>query len=219
MHSKRLLGYLGILAFLLSLPRGAVAQLASRPADDWNKVLEADSRVSTLKIDEVVAALHLKPGQTVADIGAGPGLFEVQLAKAVSPGGKVYAEDIDAGFFPDIKKKTEAAHVTNVQTVLGKYTDPNLPTKNVDIVFFHDVFHHIEDRAGYLKAVTGYLKRSSRVVIIDYEPEQGPHKGHPELQVTRQQLGAWAAGAHLIQVDDVKLFPDKYFLVYKKSKL
>src|ERR1019366_4514758 len=98
MRFKRFLSCLGVLAFILSLPRVAAKQLAGHPATDWSKTLEADNRVSSLKIDEIVAKLQLKPGETIADIGAGPGLFEVQLAKAVSPNGKVYAEDIDAGF-------------------------------------------------------------------------------------------------------------------------
>lgn len=216
MQFKRFLTFLAILAFTLTLSRVATAQLASRPAADWNKVLDSDSRISGLRVDGVVAALHLKPGQTVADIGAGPGVFEVELAKAVSPGGKVYAEDIDAGFFPEIEKKTGMAHVTNVQTVLGQYTDPALPTRNVDVIFFHDVFHHIADRAGYLKAVKGYLKDSGRVVIIDYDAGQGPHKNQPNLVVSRKQLGTLATKAGLKQVEDVKLFSDKYFLVYSK---
>src|SRR5579883_2205125 len=211
MRNRRFLVSLCLCAFFFTISNRAAAQLASRPADDWTKTLESDTRLSNLKIDQIVANLHLKPGQTVADIGAGSGVFEVPLTKAVSPGGKIYAVDIDAGFFPEIKKKADEAHVTNVQTVLGKYTDPNLPVKTVDMVFFHDVLHHIEDRAGYLKAVAKYLKPSSRVVIIDYEKDQGPHKGHPDLEVSREQLGAWATEAGLKQVDDVKLFPDRYF--------
>lgn len=216
MRFKRFLSCLGVLAFILSLPRVAAKQLAGHPAADWSKTLEADNRVSTLKIGEIVAKLRLKPGETIADIGAGPGLFEVQLAKAVSPNGKVYAEDIDAGFFPEIKKKAMEAHVNNVETVLGQYTDPNLPAKNLDVVFFHDVLHHIQDRAGYLKTVTRYLKGSGRVVVIDFEAGQNPHKDQPDLQVSRQQLAMWAKDAGLKQVEDVKMFPDKYFLVYSK---
>jgi ubiquinone/menaquinone biosynthesis C-methylase UbiE len=216
MRFKRFLSCLGVLAFILSLPRVAAKQLAGHPAADWSKTLEADNRVSTLKIGEIVAKLRLKPGETIADIGAGPGLFEVQLAKAVSPYGKVYAEDIDAGFFPEIKKKAMEAHVNNVETVLGQYTDPNLPAKNLDVVFFHDVLHHIQDRAGYLKTVTRYLKGSGRVVVIDFEAGQNPHKDQPDLQVSRQQLAMWAKDAGLKQVEDVKMFPDKYFLVYSK---
>ena len=216
MRFKRFLSCLGVLAFILSLPRVAAKQLAGHPAADWSKTLEADNRVSSLKIDEIVAKLQLKPGETIADIGAGPGLFEVQLAKAVSPYGKVYAEDIDAGFFPEIKKKAMEAYVNNVETVLGQYTDPNLPAKNLDVVFFHDVLHHIQDRAGYLKTVTRYLKGSGRIVVIDFEAGQSPHKDQPDLQVSRQQLAMWAKDAGLKQVEDVKMFPDKYFLVYSK---
>ena len=216
MHFKRLLGYLGVLTFILSLPQVAAAQLAGRPAEDWTKVLEGNTRVASLKIDETVAKLQLKPGDTIADIGAGSGLFEVPLAKAVSPGGKVYAEEVDAGFFPEIKKKAEEGHVDNVVTVLGKYTDPNLPAKNLDMIFIHDVLHHIQDPGGYLKTAAGYLKGSGRVVVIDYEQGKGPHKDQPDLQITRQQLAVLAKDAGLKQVEDVNLFPDMYFLVYSK---
>jgi ubiquinone/menaquinone biosynthesis C-methylase UbiE len=216
MQNRRVLIFLGLFAFTFSLSQGAAAQLASRPAEEWSKTLESHDRVANLKMDEIVAKLGLKPGDTVADIGAGSGLFEVPLAKAVSPSGKVYAVDIDAGFFPQIKRKADEAHVTNVQAVLGKYTDPNLPAKNIDMVFFHDVLHHIEDRAGYLKAVTGYLKPSGRVVVIDYELGQGPHKDHPELEVSREQLATWMKNAGLKPSEDVKMFPDRYFLVYSK---
>jgi ubiquinone/menaquinone biosynthesis C-methylase UbiE len=216
MRNRRILILLGLFAVTFSLSHGASAQLASRPADDWAKTLESHDRIASLKMDEIVAKLRLTPGQTVADIGAGSGLFEVPLAKAVSPGGKVYAVDIDAGFFPQIKRKADEAHLTNVETVLGKYTDPNLPVRNVDLVFFHDVLHHIQDRAAYLKAVTGYLKPSGRVVVIDYEQGQGPHKAAPELQVSREQLGGWAREAGLKQVEEVKMFPDRYFLAYSK---
>ena len=124
----------------------------------------------------MVAALKLTPGETVADIGAGTGLFEVELARAVSPGGTVYAVDIDDGFFAEIRRKTEAAKVMNVQTVLGEFTDPKLPVRNLDTAFFHDVLHHVEDRAGYLEAVAGYLRPSGRIVVVDYEGGQGPHR-------------------------------------------
>jgi ubiquinone/menaquinone biosynthesis C-methylase UbiE len=169
-----------------------------------------------MKIDEIVTALKLQPGQTVADIGAGSGLLEVPLAKAVGPRGRVYAVEIDAGFFPEIKKRAEAAQVANVETVLGKFTDPALPAKNIDVALFHDVMHHVENRAAYLKSLAGYLAPSGRIVVIDYEGGQGPHSQQPELQVTREQLAAWMKDVGLTQVEDVKLFPDKYFLAFAK---
>jgi ubiquinone/menaquinone biosynthesis C-methylase UbiE len=203
-------------ALALSTPISLAGQLAARPAEEWIKTLDGPARVSKLKINDVVAAMKLQPGQTVADIGAGSGLLTVPLAKAVGARGRVYAVEIDAAFFPEIKKRVNAAGVTNVQTVLGKFTDPALPVKNIDVALFHDVLHHVEDRAGYLKTLSSYLAPAGRIVVVDYEGGQGPHAAQPDLQVTRAQVDGWMNAAGLARVDDVKLFTEKYVLVYAK---
>src|SRR5262245_55240284 len=123
-------------AMVVSRAALGAGQLASRPAEEWTKTLEGPTRVAALKIDDVVASLHLKSGQTVADIGAGPGLLEVPLARAVGPKGRVYAVEIDPAFFPEIMQRAAGAKLTNVQTVLGKFTDPSLPSTNVDLALF-----------------------------------------------------------------------------------
>jgi ubiquinone/menaquinone biosynthesis C-methylase UbiE len=204
------------LAFLALTSAPLAAQLASRPAEEWSKTLDGATRVAALKIDEVVGALRLKPGQTVADIGAGSGLLEVPLAKAVSPGGRVYAVEIDKDFFPTITKRATDAGLTNVQTVLGTFTDPKLPARTIDLALFHDVLHHVEKRAEYLKTLVGYLAPGGRIAVVDYEGGKGPHATQPELQVTREQLSDWMKAAGLIQVDDVKIFADKYVLVFAR---
>src|SRR5262249_5489395 len=107
-----------------------------------------------LKIDEIVTTIALKPDQVVADLGAGTGLFEVPLGKAVAPAGKVYAVEIDKGFLPIIEEKAKQGKLANVRTVLGEFADPKLPAQDVDIEFMHDVLHHVEDRATYLKNAT-----------------------------------------------------------------
>jgi len=201
---------------LLGLTAAASPQLGSRPAEEWIKTLDGPTRVAALKIDEVVAAMKLQPGQTVADIGAGTGLLEAPLAKAVGPGGRVYAVEIDAGFFPSIRKRAADANVTNVETVLGQFGDPKLPVKNVDVALFHDVIHHVEKRADYLRTLAGYLAPRGRIVVVDYEPGKGPHAGQAELEVSRQQLATWLGDAGFHQVDDVKLFAEKYFLVFSR---
>ena len=199
---------------LLTMTTPVSAQLGSRPAEEWIKTLDGPARVAGMKIDEVVAALKLRPGQVVADIGAGTGLLEVPLAKAVGPRGRVYAVEIDAGFFPEIKKRAADAQVPNVETVLGKFTDPALPVKSIDVALFHDVIHHVENRAAYIKTLAGYLAPSGRIVVVDYEGGRGPHRDQPALEVTREQLAGWMKDAGLSQIEDVKMFPDKYFLVF-----
>ena len=208
-------GAISVALLFATAPAGA--QLGSRPAEEWIKTLDGPQRVAAMKIDEVVAALKLQPGQTVADIGAGSGLLVVPLARAVGPQGRVYAVEIDAGFFPEIRKRAAAGNVSNVDTVLGKFTDPALPVKSVDVALFHDVLHHVEHRSAYLKTLAGYIVPSGRIVVIDYEGGQGPHRDQPELEVTRQQLAGWMKDAGFVQVDDVKLFSDKYFLAFARK--
>jgi ubiquinone/menaquinone biosynthesis C-methylase UbiE len=195
----------------------AAGQLAPKSAEDWSERLERPERVASLKIDYVIASLGLKPGQTVADIGAGPGVLSVPLAQAVGAKGKVYAVDIDAGFFPHIQKKAEAAHVMNVKTVLGAASDPKLPAKDVDVALFHDVLHHIEDRAGYLKAIAGYMKPGGRVAIVELPPD-GSHKDEPALIVTKDQVKDWMAAAGFKPVQEYDgLLPAKWFIIYGRS--
>jgi ubiquinone/menaquinone biosynthesis C-methylase UbiE len=204
--------------FLLLTSAGASAQLGSRPADEWIATLDGPQRVASLRIDEVVAAANVRPGQTVADIGAGSGLFSVPLARAAGPKGLVYAVEIDAGFFPQIRKRAAEAGVDNVETVLGKFTDPALPVKTIDVAFFHDVLHHIAERPAYLKTVARYLAPDGRIVVVDYQAGLGPHPGHPELEVSRAQLEAWMSAAGLTKVQSVEMFPDKYFLTFARRR-
>jgi len=214
MHAARRILALALVAGT-SLP--AAAQLSSRPAEEWIKSLDGPKRVAELKIDEVVAAMKLQRGEVVADIGAGSGLLSVPVARAVGPTGRVYAVEIDAGFFPAIKKRADDNGVANVQTVLGEFTDPKLPGKDVDVAFFHDVLHHVQGRAAYLKTLAGYLKPGGRIVVVDFEGGKGPHSSDATLQVPREQLTAWMKEAGLSLVDDVKLFPEKYVLVYRRN--
>ena len=206
------------IALTLALSGNLAAQLASRPVDDWIKVLDTEERLAGLKIAEVVAALKVKPGDVVADLGAGAGPFVVPFAKAVSPKGKVYAVDVDRNFFPHIEKRVKAAAVGNVQMVLGEFTDPKLPSSDVDVAFMHDVLHHIEDRDGYLKAVAKYLEPGARIAIIDYHAAQSPHKDQPNLIVNKEQAAAWLKDAGFKPAEDITLFTEKWFLVYAKGR-
>jgi ubiquinone/menaquinone biosynthesis C-methylase UbiE len=205
-------------ALLATTASLAAGQLGSRPAEEWIKTLDGPTRVASLKIDEVVAAMRLRPGQIVADIGAGTGLLSVPMAKAVGPKGRVYAVEIDAGFFPAIRQRAADARVENIETVLGAFTDPKLPRTGIDVALFHDVLHHVQNRGDYLKALARYLAPSGQIVVVDFEGGQGPHARDPELQAPREALTAWMKAAGLSLVDDVKLFSDKYVLVFRVAR-
>ena len=210
----RILTYL--LVLLVAVTATATAQRASRPADEWIKTLESPERLAALRVADVVARLKLRAGDVVADLGAGSGPFVVPFATAVGPKGKVYAVEIDRDFFPHIQRKAKEAGVSNVQTVAGEFTDPNLPAADVDVAFMHDVLHHIENRPAYIKSLARYLKPGARVAVIDYHAQQSPHQDEPALRVSKEQAAFWLADAGFKPVEDIPLFTDKYFIVYRR---
>lgn len=203
-------------ALFVGLTSPAAGQLASRPAQEWGKVLEQPARMAGLRTDEVIARIGLKAGDVVADLGAGTGVFSVPMAKAVAPGGKVYAVEVDRDYFTAIDGKAREAGLTNVQTVLGEFGDPRLPARDLDVAFFHDVLHHVEDRAGYLKATSGYVKPSGRIVVIDLKADQSPHRDQPGLIINEAQVTGWMKAAGFGKVESIELFPEKFFLVFSR---
>lgn len=191
----------------------AAAQLGGRSAEEWIKTLESANRLKGLKIAETVAALKLKPGQIVADIGAGTGVFSLPLARAVRPGGTLYAVEVDEKLLEYITETATEQGVVNVQPVYAEYDDPLLPAE-VDLAFIHDVLHHIEKRDVYLKNLAGYLKPSGRVAVIDFIPGRGGHRDDGKMQLTKDQVAALMAQAGLKPVQELDLFDEKWFVVY-----
>ena len=207
---------LGALLMLPGLTLVA-AQLGSRTAEEWQGILEREQRVSGLKIEEVVARLGLEPGDQVADIGAGTGVFSGPLARAVAPGGTLYAVEIDQELLDYITDRADRENLTNITTVLGEFEDPKLPSRELDLIFFHDVLHHVEKRQEYLRVAASYLNPGGRIVVIDMikgHPEAG-HRNQPEMQISPDDVKQWMAAAGLRLVEEVDdLFENKFFVAY-----
>jgi ubiquinone/menaquinone biosynthesis C-methylase UbiE len=196
-------------------PQRAAAQLGTRTAEEWIKTLESTNRIQGLKIQETIGALQLKPGLIVADIGAGTGVFTLPLARAVRPGGTVYAVEVDEKLLAHITETAEEQGVANVQPVYGEYHDPLLPVP-VDLAFIHDVLHHIEKRAEYVKNLAKYLKPDGKIAVVEFRPGQGGHRTDEAMQVTQPQAAEWMAAAGLKPVEEIKLFEDKWYVIYGK---
>ena len=189
------------------------AQLGSKPAKEWIKSMERPGRLEKLKTDEVMARLELKPGDLVADVGAGSGVFSWPLARAVGPGGAVYAVEVDPGFLDFVREGAQKRGLGNVLPVLGEFTDPKLPVRNLDLAFFHNVLHHIENRQAYLETLSGYLKPSARIVIIDLI------EGHkePEMKMTLDQVKDWMEAIGYRVTAEYSLFEDRFFAVFSRQ--
>jgi cyclopropane fatty-acyl-phospholipid synthase-like methyltransferase len=200
-------------------PAEAPAQLGSRETREWIQNLERPERIANLKIDQVLPLLKLKPGDKVADIGAGAGAFSLPFAKTVAPSGKVYAVDIDAGLLAYIAEKAKNETIENIETVKGEFSDPKLPARDVDLAFFHDVLHHIENRQAYLKALAGYIKPTGRIALIEMNRDdpRTPHRNSPEMLLSKAEVNNWMAAAGFFPAEEYDLFGNaKWFIVYTR---
>ena len=215
---KRMLVVVAAMVTLPLMPEFSAAQLGGRPAEEWAIVLESGRRMEGLEIENVVRALELERGSVVADIGAGTGIFSVPLASAVGPSGTVLAVEVDAGFLPMIDEKAHSSNVHNVQTVLGEYEDPKLPRNDIQLAFFHDVLHHIQDRQGYIRALDRYMAPGSRVAIVDYNARHPatPHQDEPAMLITPEDVDGWMREAGYLLEEEVELFEEKFYRIYRK---
>ena len=214
-HSVRALFLITLLA--LVGPVDASAQLGPRETKEWIQNLDRPERIAGLKIDEVLAVLKLKPGDNVADIGSGTGAFSLPFAKAVAPSGKVYAVDIDPGLLDYIAQKAKKENVANIQTVKGEFSDPKLPTHDVDLAFFHDVLHHIQNRQAYLKALGTYIKPTGRIALIEMNRDdpKTPHRNNPEMLVSKDEVKSWMAAAGFYPGEEYDVYGNpKWFIIY-----
>ncbi len=194
---------------------------------EWIRRLERPERLAGLKIPEVAACLKLKPGDVVADIGAGTGAFAIPFARAVAPSGRVLAVDIWPELVAYMQDKARAEHVSNVEPILGALDDPRLPENRVDVAFFHDVFHNTNDRQSYLRHLVSSLRPGGRIAIIEQEFDDPIARqwDRPEDRITRDQLRQWMASIGFRQVGEFDLFegannppgtgmPARWFVVY-----
>lgn len=178
-------------------------------------MLDAAERIESMRVPELIDRLGVKKTMVVADVGAGSGVLTGPLALATGPGGVVYASDIDPELLAHITQRAQASRLPNVKTVLGTFTDPQLP-QAVDLALMNDVLHHVADRALYMKNLARHLKKGGRLAIIDFTPAASPHKDKPELVVSQAQVDDWAAAAGLVRTEAFSLYTDRFFVVYTK---
>ncbi len=140
---------------------------------DFIKKFESTNREVYVKRDEIVAALGLKSGMAVADVGAGTGLFTRLFAEKVGPGGKVYAVDVAKSFLAHIARDAAKRGYDQVVTVLATQDSTSLPESSVDLVFLSDVYHHLEKPEKTLASIYRALRPGGGLAVIDFERVEG----------------------------------------------
>jgi len=133
--------------------------------------LDRTSRDQEEAPDRALAFIGIRPGMIVADVGAGTGYMTVRLARLVGPRGKVYANDIQPSMLRVIHDKTESAHLSNVEIVLGSDTDARLPEGAIDLALLVDVYHEFWHPQEMLGSIRRSLKNGGQLVLVEYRKE------------------------------------------------
>jgi arsenite methyltransferase len=187
-------------------------------ANHWAKVFESPERTKWQKPDEVVSALKLQPGQTVIDIGAGTGYFTRRFAKMVAPSGEALGLDIEPAMIDYMKADAEKLGLKNYHARLLKPDDPGLARHSVDVVFFCDAIHHMDQRVAYFRKLASALKPGGRVIVIDFKKEPLPVGPPPEDKLSRDEVLAEFRSAGYRLARDHDFLPYQHFLEFEPEK-
>ncbi len=200
---------------------GAPHASHDRPHRDINAymaAMESPQRAAWQKPDQVLAALKLRPGERVADVGAGPGYFTLPIAEAVGKTGKVWAVDIEPKMLDRCRERANAEGIDNIQYILAREDDPLLPDGGVDTIFIVDTYHHFGERPAYVARLRRALADGGRIVIIDFVPKSREERGFGpplSMQLSQATVDEEMATADLRPALVHTFLPEQYFVEYR----
>jgi SAM-dependent methyltransferase len=144
----------------------------------WHDEQERDAAG---EIQQVVELLGIRPGMTLADVGAGSGYYVLRLAPIVGPNGRIYAEDVVPDYLSKLRKRVRDLGLQNVVVARGEPHDPRLPARSLDAAILVHMYHEIAQPFGLLYNLAGALKPDARVGIVDAIGPTAKHGTPPEL--------------------------------------
>ena len=130
------------------------------------------ARQTVVEAARIYATLDLRSTSRVADVGAGTGVYSLELARELAPDGYVYATEIDLGRLAAIRMAVSEAGLDNVTTLESGGTKTGLPPSCCDGVFLRRVYHHLTDPIAIAADLLAVLRPGGRLAIIDFEPNR-----------------------------------------------
>ena len=185
---------------------------------DWVPVFESASREVYAQRHAVVAALDIKPGMRIADVGAGTGFYSLLFARQTGPKGLVYAVDIAENFIQAIKKRAEQAGTTNLLGIINNGRESGLAPQSIDLAFICDTYHHFEYPQTTMRSIHRALFDHGEVVIIDFRtnPDVSSAWVQGHVRAGREQVIREMGSYGFDLVADLPLLHTNYFLRFKK---
>jgi ubiquinone/menaquinone biosynthesis C-methylase UbiE len=185
-------------------------------AAQWAKEFDDPKRDAWQRPAEVIAAMRITEGQTVADVGAGTGYFLPHLARAVGARGRVLGLDIEPDMVRYMRERAAREGLVNVEAKVVPLADPGLTAGAIDRVLLVDTWHHIADRTAYATKLRGALAPGGAVYIVDFtrEAKHGPPAQH-RLRAEQVVDELTAAGLKAQVIEEP--LPDQYIVVGRRE--
>ncbi len=147
-----------------------------------DKFSTEDARDRLGEAEEVVAFAGIKPGMSIADIGAGEGYYTVRLSPIVGPRGRVLAQDIVPATRDQLARRVDREGLDNVSVRLGLADDPRIPANSFDRIFLVHMYHEVTAPYAFLWHLRAGLRRDGEIIVVDADRDV-PHHGMPRGQL------------------------------------
>ncbi len=188
--------------------------------EEWVNRFEVEAREIFASRDAIIDAVKLSPGDRIADVGAGTGLFVGSFASAVGDKGKVFAVDISPRLIDHLNKRVADEGLTNVDVILSKEKSAELASGSVDAVFVCDTYHHFEHYSAMMRSIYRALRPGGTLIIIDFKRIPGESTdwvlGHVRAGKERFTREIEVAGFRLVNDVDIPGLKQNYFLRFEK---
>jgi precorrin-6B methylase 2 len=164
----------------------------------------------------VLDSLDLRPGEVVADLGAGSGYFTFRMAPEVGETGRVLAVEIQEAMLTTLRARAATKKTTNVEVVQGSEVDPHLPVGAVNLVLVVDVYHELAYPFEVMTKVRESLKPGGRVVFVEYRKEDPAVRIKEVHKMSVKQLEREMSAVGLVRVRTVETLPLQHIVIFEK---
>ena len=192
-----------------------IAPVMGMSGADW---LDREEREREEQPEKALAALQLRPGMFVGDVGAGTGFYSLRIAKLVSPNGKLFANDIQTPMLERLRKNAAAHNINNIETVLGTESNPNLPANTLDLVVMVDVYHELSRPQRMLHAIRDSLKPDGQLVLLEFRKEDPTVPIRPEHKMSVDEVKAEITPEGYQFEKVVDTLPWQHIIFFRKAR-
>lgn len=180
--------------------------------------LEREEREREERTDLLLPELHLEPGMTVADIGAGTGYIARRMARLVGPTGRIDAVDVQPEMIRMLRTLAAKEKLPQIRPALGSVDNVRLRPRSVDVAIMVDVYHELERPYEVLASVVRALKPGGRVVFVEYRAEDPAVPIKPLHKMSEAQIRREAEVLPLVWERTVGTLPWQHVVVFRRVR-